>query len=370
MSAHEATSPGPSESVPSRDVASMAVKKSGSRGSLRRYIFRRLASTAGLMIGVTLVLFLLVTAVPGDPIDMILGETAAADPVVRQVIIDRYGLDQPLVTRYFTYMGNLFQGDLGESMRTRRPMTVELARAIPATLELGILAGIIAALTGITLGTIAALNREKLVDQIIRVVTLAGISMPIFWTALVSFYVFHFRLGLLPSIGRLKAGASAPPHVTGAFTIDALIDGDLATFWDAFSHLLLPALVLGAYTMTLLARFTRSAVLEILNEDYIRTARAKGLPFRTVVNRHVVRAALVPVVTVVGLMFGSVLSGTVLIEAIFGFPGVGNLMYLSALLLDVQAIMSTGLVIAVVYVTVNFIVDILYGIIDPRIRLG
>ena len=362
----------PASGTVAGELAGTDPKKSGRTGkkAFRRYVLRRIGLGLLLVWGVATLLFVVTQVVPGDPVALMLGDDAAHDERARQAIVERYGLDEPLAVQYVNHLTNTAQGDLGVSMRTRRPVSFEIARSLPATIELGLLAGLLAMAMGISLGIVAALNRDKFVDQFIRVASLTGISMPIFWTAMIALYVFHFRLGIFPTIGRLSAGATPPPHVTGAFTIDSLLAGDWETFRDTVSHLLLPALVLAAYTMTLLARFTRSAVLEILNEDYVRTARAKGLPFRIVINRHVLRAALVPIITVMGLMFTSVLTGTVLIEAIFGFPGLGNFMYQSALFLDMPGIVGGGLVIAVIYISINFVVDVLYGVIDPRIRLG
>lgn len=339
------------------------------RALLRRYILKRMGVSVLLVGGVGTLLFVLMQLVPGDPVLVLIGEDAANDPAARQAVIDRYGLDQPLYVQFTEYWAALFRGDLGESMRTRRPVADEIMRSFPATMELGAIGGAMALVLGVFLGILSALKRNKLIDQVIRVASLGGISMPVFWTALVSLYVFHFQLGIFPTVGRLAAGADPPPHLTGAYTIDALVAGQFATFWDAVSHLMLPALVLAAYMTTVLARFTRSAVLEILSEDYIRTAHAKGLRFRTVVSRHVLRAASVPILTMVGVIFTSVLTGTVLIETIFGFPGMGNLMYLSAIFLDVPTITGVGLVVAVIYIGINFVVDLLYGVVDPRIRM-
>ena len=369
---------GDTAKAPGQDPAQEPTEESGeggrkqqtARAAFLRYLLRRAGLSVILVWGVATILFMVTQGIPGDPVSVMLGDEAAHDERARQVIIDRYGLDEPLHIQYINYWDNLRQGDFGQSMRTRRPVILELRRSFPATFELGLLAGFISLTFGVTLGIIAALNREKLIDQIIRVTTLAGISLPVFWAAMLALYVFHFQLGIFPTIGRLSPGVPQPEYITGAFTIDAALQGMWPTFWDALSHIALPALVLAAYTMTLLTRFTRSAVLEVLNEDYVRTAHAKGLSYGHVIIRHVLRAATVPIITVGGLMFTAVLSGTVLIEAIFGYPGLGNLIYQSALFLDVPSIVGVGLVIAFVYIAINFIIDILYGLIDPRIRVG
>jgi len=272
--------------------------------------------------------------------------------------------------QYGRYLERLTHGDLGDSQQSHRPVRQDLAEFVPATLELAGLAILISLLFGISLGMLAAMRRDRLVDQVLRVVSLAGVSMPTFWLALVAFYVFFFKLRLVAGSGRLDAGALPPPHVTGLFTVDALLAGDLTLFGQALRHLALPATVLAAYTVSLLVRFTRTAVLEVLGNDYVRAAMAKGLPARVVLVQHILRAALVPIVTVAGVAFGSLLSGTVLVESIFSWPGVGQYAFRSATNLDLPAIMGVSLFVAVVYITINFLVDVLYGVIDPRIRLG
>jgi peptide/nickel transport system permease protein len=287
-----------------------------------------------------------------------------------QAFRQRYGLDQPLPVQYGRYLERLAHGDLGDSQQSHRPVRQDLAEFVPATLELAGLAIVISMVFGISLGLLAAMRRDRLADQVLRVISLAGVSMPTFWLALVAFYVFFFKLGLVAGSGRLDAGALPPPHVTGIFTIDALLAGDFQTFGQALRHLVLPATVLAAYTVSLLVRFTRTAVLEVLGNDYIRAAMAKGLPSRVVLVQHILRAALVPIVTVAGVAFGSLLSGTVLVESIFSWPGIGQYAFRSATNLDLPAIMGVSLFVAVVYITINFLVDVLYGVIDPRIRLG
>jgi peptide/nickel transport system permease protein len=245
----------------------------------------------------------------------------------------------------------------------------DLSQFAPASIELAIVAILLSLVFGITAGTVAAMRRESILDQSIRVVSLTGVSMPIFWLALVAVYLFTFRYKVFAGIGRLDPGVSPPPHHTGLYTVDAAIAGDWATMKNAFAHLLLPALVLAAYSVSLLTRFTRSAVLEVLGNDFVRTARAKGVSELSVAFRHVLRAALVPIVTVAGVMFGVLLSGTVFIESIFAWPGLGQYAYRSATNLDLPAIMGVSLFIAAIYIGINFVVDVLYGVIDPRIRL-
>ena len=252
---------------------------------------------------------------------------------------------------------------------THQAVTHDLGSFIPATAELAIYSILIAAVVGVTFGVIAGLRRNKPADHALRVTSLAGISMPVFWIALVLLYVGFYRLGWFPGGQRLDPGTSPPPSVTGMYTVDALLDGNLGLFGTAFHHLLLPALVLAAANVSLLTRFTRAAVLEVVGNDYVRAARAKGMPERVVVRRYILRAALPSVVTVLGLVFANVLTGAVLVEKIFSWPGVGQYAYQAAVNLDVPAIAGVSLFVAAVYVTVNFIVDILYGVIDPRIRV-
>ena len=334
-----------------------------------RFLVRRAAALVLLGIGITLVAFALTQLVPSDPVAANLGEQAAADPAAVQAFKERYGLDEPVPLQYWRYLTNLLQGDLGESLQDHEPVRENLARYIPATAELAVLSTLVAVLVGVAFGVVAAVRRNRLTDHLLRVFSLAGISMPTFWIALVALYVFFFRLGWFPGGDRLDPGVLAPPHRTGLYTVDALLAGEWSTAWNAVHHLVLPALVLAAYNVGLLTRYTRTAVLEVIENDFVRAARAKGLPERTVLLRHVLRAALPSVVTVIGLVFANVLTGTVLVETIFAWPGIGQYAYRSAVTLDLPAIMGVSLFVAVVYISVNFVVDVLYGVIDPRIRV-
>jgi ABC-type dipeptide/oligopeptide/nickel transport system permease component len=334
-----------------------------------RFVGRRLVALVLLAIGITLAVFLLTQLVPSDPVTANLGEQAAGDPAVVQAFRERYGLDKPLPVRYAVYLRNLASGDLGDSLQTHNPVTKDLSEHIPATAELAFLTILIAVIIGIPLGVVAAVRRDRLADQTLRVASLGGISMPTFWIALVALYVFFFRLGWFPGGGRLSPGTLEPPHVTGLFTVDAALAGQWGVAGEAIHHLILPALVLAAFNVSLLTRYTRSAVLEVIGNDYVRAARAKGLPERIVLWRYVLRGALPAVITVIGLLFANILTGAVLVENIFSWPGIGQYAYQSAIYLDVPAIAGVSLFIAVVYITINFIVDVLYGVIDPRIRL-
>jgi peptide/nickel transport system permease protein len=293
----------------------------------------------------------------------------SADPAAVAAFKAHYGLDKPLPVRYWLYLQHLVQGDLGQSSLTHDAVTHDLGQFIPATLELALYSIVIAAFFGITFGVIAAMRRNRPTDHVLRVVSLGGISMPTFWIALVALYLGFFKLGWFPGADRLDPGVLPPPHKTGLYTIDALLAGQWALFGQALHHLVLPALVLAAFNVSLLTRYTRSAVLEVVGNDYVRAARAKGLPERVVVRRYILRAALPAVITVLGLVFANVLTGAVLVEKIFSWPGIGQYAYQAAVNLDVPAIAGVSLFVAVVYITVNFIVDILYGLIDPRIRV-
>ncbi|MCL2788503.1 MAG: ABC transporter permease [Micrococcales bacterium] len=338
--------------------------------TLARYVVRRLLLAVLLLFGLTLVTFSLTNLVPGDPVAAALGQRAADDPAITARFRAEYGLDKSLPQQYFAYVGRLVHGNLGVSWQTHRPVARDLAQAVPATMEIAFAAILCSTLIGLALGAWAAHRRGKLADQALRVFSLIGISVPTFWTAIVCFYLFYYRLKWAPGSGRLSPGALAPPKRTGLHTLDALLAGDFATFTDAAAHLALPVMVLTLYTVGLLTRFSRSAFLEVLEQDHVRTARAKGLPARTVFTHYTLRAAAIPILTVIGLAFGSLLSGTVLVESIFGWPGLGSYAYHAASKLDLLAVMGVGLVVGVVYLTINLIVDLLYGFIDPRVRVG
>jgi peptide/nickel transport system permease protein len=344
-------------------------RRLGPSTSLLRFVLRRLGAFLLLMLGITLVAFVLTDLVPSNAAATNLGEQAAADPAAVRAFEEHYGLDKPLPVRYAIYLKHVVQGDLGQSTLTHQPVTHDLGEFIPATGELALFSIVFAAVVGVAFGVVAGLRRNRPSDHALRVASLAGISMPTFWIALIVLYVGFYRLGWFPGGQRLDPGTSPPPSRTGLYTVDALLDGDPGLFGTAFHHLLLPALVLAAFNVSLLMRFTRSAVLEVVGNDYVRAARAKGMPERVVVRRYILRGALPSVVTVLGLVFANVLTGAVLVEKIFSWPGVGQYAYQAAVNIDVPAIAGVSLFVAAVYVTVNFVVDILYGIIDPRIRV-
>jgi peptide/nickel transport system permease protein len=323
-----------------------------------------------LALGITLVAFVLTNLVPGDPAAANLGQRAIEDPAAVAAFRKSYGLDKPLPMQYLIYVEHLVHGNLGISEQTHSPVRHDLAKFVPATGELALISIVLALIGGVSFGTLAALQRNRPTDHLLRVASLAGISMPVFWIALVVLYVFFFRLGWAPGSGRLDPGAEPPPHVTGMYTFDSLVTGRWSTFVDAVQHLVLPVLVLAAWNMGLLTRYARSAVLEVLHEDFIRSARAKGIWGPVLIFRHVLRAAMPAIVTVLGLLFANAMTGSVLIESIFGWPGIGSYAYHAATTLDLPAIAGVSLFVAALYVSVNFLVDILYGVIDPRVRVG
>ena len=346
------------------------VRRLSGSGSFLRFFLRRLAALVLLLLGTTLVTFILTQLVPSNAAVTALGEQAAGDPAAVKAFDEHFGLDKPLPVRYGIYLWHLLHGDLGQSSLTNNAVTHDLGMFIPATAELALYSIVFASIVGISFGVVAGLRRNKPTDHVLRVASLAGISMPVFWIALVALYVGFYRLGWFPGGERLSPGVNPPPSVTGLYSVDALLAGNWGLFVDAFRHLLLPALVLSAANVSLLTRFTRSAVLDVIGNDYVRAARAKGLPERIVVIRYILRAALPSVITVLGLVFANVLTGAVLVETIFAWPGIGQYAFNAAVNLDVPAITGVSLFVALVYTTINFIVDVLYGVIDPRIRVS
>ncbi|MDR0732150.1 MAG: ABC transporter permease [Treponema sp.] len=333
-----------------------------------RYLARRLVFLFFLMIGISLIVFLLSHAVPSDPVVANLSQRNLANEEMVAAFRAKWGLDKPLYVQYLTYLKNLLRGDLGVSIRTQRPVFDDLARYYPATVELACFGIVFAVVFGMSLGVISAVKRNTLADHLLRGLSVFGVSVPSFWFALIMLFVFYLGLGIAPGPGRIAARAAAPLYRTGFFTIDALAMGNFPLFLDALSHLVLPGICLGMFTMGLITRTTRSNLLEILSQDYIRTARAKGLREQEVISKHALGNALIPVVTVIGVGFGNLLSGMVLVETIFAWPGIGQYAYQSAKNLDFPAIVGVSLLIALNYVIINMVIDLLYGILDPRVR--
>jgi peptide/nickel transport system permease protein len=335
---------------------------------MQRFILRRLILLLPLLIGVTLVAFIISHFVPSDPVNAALGQNAVTDEKLVAAFRAKWGLDQPLYVQYLTYLKNLLQGDLGQAISTDRAVAEDLSRYLPATIELATSAIILTVLIGVPLGVISAVRRNTWLDQVSRVLSLVGVSAPVFWLALLGLFVFYSRLRWLPGPGRLDIGLGPPPYVTGLYTVDSLLAGDLWLFFNALSHLILPSVVLASYSMGLITRITRSAMLDVLNQDYVRTARSKGLSEVRVILRHTFPNALIPTVTVLGLSYGNLLSGTVLTEKIFSWPGVGQYAYQASVTLDFPAIMGVTMLIALIFIAVNLIVDVTYIFLDPRLR--
>ena len=336
---------------------------------LYQYILRRLALTIPLLFGVTLIAFAISHAVPADPVTANLGQKAMSDPKIVAAFRAEWGLDRPIHEQYIVYVRNLLQGDLGRSIKSRRAVVDDLRAFLPATIELATMSVAFGVALGMILGLLSAVWRNSWLDHIARIISLLGVSIPVFWFALLALFVLYARLGWFAGPGRIDVGLEPPVRITGLFTIDALIAGDWALFRNVLSHLLLPAFVLGSYTTGLITRVTRSAMLEVLGQDYIRTAIAKGLTTRRTLIRHALRNALIPVITVIGFSYGNLLAGTVLIESIFAWPGIGQYAYRASTSLDFPAIMGVSMVIAFIFIAINLVVDVLYFVLDPRLRV-
>lgn len=330
------------------------------------FLVRRLAVLIPTFIGVSFVAFLFIRLLPGDPIYVMSGERTMA-PERYQELVHQYGFDQPIWKQYLIYVGDLARGDLGTSINTKKPVTSEFFALFPATVELTLCAMILAIVLGIPAGVIAAVRRGSILDHGLMSTALVGYSMPIFWWALLLIIVFSGWLGLTPVSGRIGLTYFFKP-VTGFMLIDSLISGQKGAFQSALSHLILPTIVLATIPLAVIARQTRSAMLEVLNEDYVRTARAKGLSPWRVIGVHALRNALIPVVTTIGLQLGYMLTGAILTETIFSWPGIGKWMIDSISRRDYPAVQGGLLLIAIVVMAVNLIVDMVYGLINPRIR--
>ena len=337
---------------------------------MRDYILRRLLLVPPLLLGVTLVTFLLSHSVPADPVAAHLGQSAMMDPATVEAFKREWGLDRPLHEQYFAYLDNLRQGKLGRSLLSKRTVEEDLRQYLPNTIVLATTAMIVAVLGGVPLGIISAVKRNSPIDHLVRALSLIGVSMPVFWLGLVSLFLFYYHLDWMPGPGMLSNSQVAPPSVTGVLLLDALLAGEWGVFGNALHHLVLPSLVLASFSLGLIARVTRSSMLETIGQEFIRTARAKGLVERLVVLRHALSNALIPTVTVIGLAYGNQLGGAVLTETIFAWPGIGRYAYQAAASFDFPAIMGVTMLIAAIYIGVNLIVDILYGVLDPRIRVG
>jgi dipeptide transport system permease protein len=330
------------------------------------FLLKRLSLLLPTFIGITLAAFFLIRLVPGDPIEVMVGERKL-DAEAHARLVTQLGLDQPLLVQYGRYLKQTVSGDLGMSIVSREPVSREFAALFPATVELALAALVLALVVGVTLGALAALNRGKLVDQGVMGLATLGYSMPIFWWGLVLIMVFSVDLGLTPVSGRIAIEYDIEAR-TGFMLIDSVLSREPGAFTSALRHLLLPALVLGTVPMAVIARMTRSSLLEVLREDFMRSARARGLSPLRVVVVHGLRNALIPVITVVGLQTGALLGGAVLTETIFSWPGIGKWLIDSIGRRDYPVVQAGILISALTFIAANLVVDVLYGVADPRIR--
>jgi peptide/nickel transport system permease protein len=318
-----------------------------------------------VLLGVSILVFFMVRAIPGNPAQIMLGQQASQEQV--QQLTEKMGLDKPVFVQYGLFLKDALRGDLGDSTVTGRPVTTELLVRFPATLELVAFAMLIAILVGVPVGVISAVRQYSLLDKTTSVLALTGISMPIFWLAMILVVIFGVNLELLPFPGRLDptTGITA---LTGLVLVDSLLTLNFAGFWDGLLHLIMPALALGTIPMAVIMRMTRSSMLEVMHEDYVRTARAKGVVPWRVVSKHALRNAMLPTITVIGLQVGLLMGGAIITETIFSWPGIGLYAYNSISSRDYASIQGVVLYGALLFVLVNLIVDVLYAILDPRVR--
>jgi peptide/nickel transport system permease protein len=333
-----------------------------------RFAVRRLILLVPILIGLSLLIFVWIRALPGSPAQALLGERATDESIAQARI--QYGLDEPIYEQYWRYLQKTFADrDLGTSIASRRPITEELQERFPATIELAISAMLFATLIGIPLGFLAAKRHGGAVDHASLFLSLIGVSIPIFFLALILKWVFAVELGWLPSVGRQDVLIDAE-HPTNFYVLDGIVTGNWNAAWDAVKHLILPAIALGSIPLAIIARITRASVLDVQNEDYVRTARAKGISTGAVDRRHVLRNAMLPISTIVGLQVGLLLSGAILTETVFAFPGIGTWLQMAIENRDYPVIQGGVLFIAIIVVFVNLLVDLSYGFLNPRIRLA
>ncbi len=335
---------------------------------LYQYIIRRLLLLIPVLLGTVTITFFLMYAVPSNPARMIAGPHATGDQIER--ITKELGLDQPLYIQYFRYIRRLLNGDFGRSILTRRPVIQELKTYFPATFELTLVSMLIMVPLGILFGVISAVKRNSLADHTIRIFALSGVSMPIYWLGLILLLVFYFKLGILPGPGRIDPYITPPKDITGLYLLDSLLTGNWEAFTNSLKHIILPAITLAYATTGMTARITRSSMLEVIQAEYIKTAKAKGLGPRAIIMRHALRNALIAPITLIGYEFGYLLAGAVLTETIFGWPGLGRYAVESMTNVDFPAVLGVVILMTFIYVIMNLLVDIAYVIIDPRIRLG
>ncbi len=329
------------------------------------YIGKRILHLIPVLLGMTFIVFLIIRAIPGDPAQVILGQQATAEAMA--ALREKLGLNQPWYIQYFDYLKGLFTGDLGESLRTRQPITTEIWPYLAATFELALFAMILAVIIGMNAGIISAWFQNSWFDYIAMVIALIGVSMPIFWLGLMEQWAFSINLGWFPTSGREEV-RDPVAAITHFYLIDTLLQGRFDHFLVTIKHLVLPGLALATIPMAIIARMTRSSMLEVMRSDYIRTARAKGQKMAVVIYKHALKNALIPILTVIGLQTGLLLGGAILTETIFSWPGIGRYIYEAIGYRDYTVIQSGILVVAFMFVMINLIVDILYTVIDKRIK--
>jgi peptide/nickel transport system permease protein len=330
------------------------------------YIIRRLMIMIPTLLGVTVIVFLMLHATPGDPAELLLGERATEEALHQ--VREHLGLNQPLHVQYGMFLKRLMKGDLGETIWTRQKVWTEVKQRFPATIELSLVALFISCFAGMILGIISATKQYSVFDYVSMLGALAGVSMPIFWLGLVFMLIFSLNLGWLPLSGRLSIGVDLDV-ITNFYILDAVITRNWSAFIDAVWHIIMPAVTLSTIPTAIVARMTRSAMLDVLRQDYIKTAKAKGLSQLQVIFKHALRNAMIPVVTTIGLQFGVLLGGAILTETIFAWPGVGKWMYDAVMQRDYMVIQGGTLFIAAVFVVINLCVDVLYAVINPRISV-
>lgn len=334
---------------------------------MTQYVLRRLLLLVPTLFGILFVVFLSLHLIPGDPATALLGQHATPESIA--AIRQRLGLDKPLPVQFLYYLESVARLDFGDSIVTRTPVLVELGQRLPVTITLTVLSMIIAVVGGMALGIAAAVRRASIVDYLGMSVALLGVSMPIFWLALLMIYYLAVQLHWFEPTGIASVQyLTAVPKVTNFFLIDSLLAGNTAAFWNGLWHMVMPSVALATIPMALIARITRSSMLEVMGNDYVRTAYAKGLPGRIVVWRHALKNALLPVITVIGLQFGSLLSGAVITESVFALPGLGRYIVAAIYNRDYPAVQGAVLVFAFLFVILNLLVDLLYTVVDPRIR--
>lgn len=333
--------------------------------TMLHYIGRRLLQLIPVLLGMTFVVFMIIRAIPGDPAQVILGQQASESAIL--ALRTKLGLDNPWYIQYFDYLKGLLTGDLGESMRTMNPVSNEIWTYLAATFELSLFAIVIAVIVGVNAGIISAWFQNSWFDYTAMILALVGVSMPIFWLGLMLQYIFGIELGILPTTGREEV-RNPVESMTNIYVLDTIMQGRFDQLGTVLKHLVLPGLALATIPMAIIARMTRSSMLEVMRSDYVRTARAKGQKMFWVVYKHALKNAIIPVLTIIGLQMGMLLGGAILTETIFGWPGVGRYIYEAINFRDYPVIQSGILVVAFIFVMINLVIDILYSLIDPRIK--